>query len=62
MADSEFWRTKIKGNIDRDKRNLLQLIQNGWQPLIIWECELKNMEFVKSRILDFLGPPSFSNN
>lgn len=39
--NSEFWREKIKGNVERDKRKNAELIEKGWRVIIIWECELK---------------------
>jgi DNA mismatch endonuclease (patch repair protein) len=37
----EFWRKKINGNAQRDKKNLLLLNEAGWRVLVIWECALK---------------------
>lgn len=37
----EFWKTKINRNIEVDKRNYMQLKQEGWYILTIWECALK---------------------
>ena len=36
-----FWKEKIEGNVQRDRRHYEQLRQNGWKVLVIWECELK---------------------
>lgn len=40
-ARSDFWKQKITGTIERDKRNLAALKAAGWRVLIIWECALK---------------------
>ena len=40
-TNEEYWRPKIMGNVERDKRNLAELQQLGWTVLIVWECELK---------------------
>ena len=40
----EFWREKIGGNKERDKRNLDKLSELGWRVLIIWECALKGRQ------------------
>lgn len=40
----EFWRAKIAGNIDRDRRARVQLIEDNWRVLEIWECTLKGRE------------------
>ena len=40
-TNEEYWRPKIMGNVERDKRNLAELQQLGWAVLTVWECELK---------------------
>ena len=40
----EFWKSKINGNIDRDRRNLILLEEAGWRVCTIWECALKGKE------------------
>lgn len=37
----EFWREKINGNVERDRRNLAALSGSGWRTAIVWECALK---------------------
>ena len=39
--NSEFWKEKITGNIQRDKWNHHLLSEQGWHVIDIWECELK---------------------
>ncbi len=36
-----FWRAKITGNTERDRRNHSQLEADGWRIGIVWECALK---------------------
>lgn len=38
----EFWRSKFQGNVERDKRNIQELVRLGWRVLIVWECGLKH--------------------
>ena len=40
-SNEDYWRPKIMGNVERDKRNLAELQQLGWTVLTVWECELK---------------------
>lgn len=42
----EFWRTKLSGNIARDRRVRDQLLELGWRVLEVWECTLRG----KSRL------------
>ena len=50
----KFWETKFAENEERDRRNQAKLKIMGWQFLIIWECELKNIEVLSKRIKKFL--------
>ncbi len=34
----QFWETKLKGNKERDERNVRSLLESGWRVLIVWEC------------------------
>lgn len=36
-----FWRTKIARNAERDTEVALQLQQQGWRQLTIWECAFR---------------------
>jgi DNA mismatch endonuclease (patch repair protein) len=38
----EFWVAKIRRNQERDKRNYQTLQDNGWQVIVVWECQLKS--------------------
>lgn len=40
-SNEEYWRRKINGNVERDKKNYALLENQGWQVLVIWECQLK---------------------
>lgn len=37
----EFWRAKIKRNVERDHTVQGALLEEGWRRLVIWECALK---------------------
>lgn len=44
-SDVDFWKRKINGNIQRDLRNNQLLSEQGWNVIIIWECQLKKSTF-----------------
>jgi DNA mismatch endonuclease (patch repair protein) len=50
----EFWQNKIAGNRGRDSRNLAALENLGYHCLVVWQCELKDLELLKQRLSDFL--------
>ena len=45
-----FWKNKIYQNIDRDKRNLKRLNEEGWNTIIVWECDLRNKFCLEKRL------------
>ena len=51
----EFWRPKLEENARRDREKQAALHALGWDYLIIWECQLKDVDGLTSQIRDFLG-------
>ena len=39
--NAEFWKEKIQANVMRDERKQTELIAQGWNVIVVWECELK---------------------
>ena len=39
-SNTAFWEAKIERNRTRDKRNYDDLMQAGWQVVVIWECNI----------------------
>ena len=40
-TNREFWVTKIRRNMERDRVEQRKLAEMGWHSIIVWECELK---------------------
>lgn len=40
-TNREFWVAKIRRNQERDQKNYAILSENGWQVIVLWECQLK---------------------
>jgi DNA mismatch endonuclease (patch repair protein) len=49
-----YWLGKIAGNRTRDHKNIEQLTEAGWTPLIVWECDLWNEKELKAQVRKFL--------
>jgi DNA mismatch endonuclease (patch repair protein) len=54
-SNTEFWQNKINGNIERDKRNVLELEKQGWEVIVIWQCEINNAELQNLRLTKLLS-------
>jgi len=40
-SNAEFWREKIENNVARDQKNYELLRSEGWNIIVVWECEIK---------------------
>jgi DNA mismatch endonuclease (patch repair protein) len=54
-SNFEFWKEKIAGNIERDERNIIELEQQGWHVIVIWDCEIKNVALRTNRLEKLMG-------
>ena len=48
----EFWNKKFKTNIERDLEIQDKIKNLDWRSVVIWECETKNMENLRDKIID----------
>lgn len=39
----EFWRAKFEENVSRDQRTTRALRRAGWRVIVVWECQLKDL-------------------
>ena len=54
-SNTGYWCPKLKHNVQRDARNQKALIALGWQVMVIWECEIKNLDLLSRRLRNFIG-------
>ena len=51
----EFWESKFKENVIRDKSHQKKLSAIGWKIIIVWECEIKDKNLlIKDRLKGLL--------
>jgi DNA mismatch endonuclease, patch repair protein len=53
-TNAEFWRIKRESNLERDRRNVKLLKKDGWQVLIVWECQTKHPDILEKLLSNFL--------
>lgn len=58
-SKTKYWEPKIDINRQRDEKNMQELKRLGWKALVVWQCELRNTEDLKARLVSFLGPTKF---
>lgn len=47
-SNKDYWVPKLERNIQRQKESLNSLKEMGYKTFIIWECELKNSDELKT--------------
>jgi len=55
-TNREFWEKKFSRNTQRDQENLNSLDAAGWRTLVVWECELKDIDSLIEKIKKYLTP------
>lgn len=53
----EYWIPKIEANKNRDERTVNELKKAGWESLVIWQCEVAQLDEAMATVVRFLGPP-----
>lgn len=51
----DYWKPKLDGNIERDRRNEEELRSLGWSVLVVWQCETADLDALARRLRGFLG-------
>jgi DNA mismatch endonuclease (patch repair protein) len=50
-----FWKSKFEDNVRRDRRHLHDLAELGWRALVIWECQIRDLNVIADRLSRFLS-------
>jgi len=54
-TNEEFWQQKLDDNVNRDAKILSELRRLGWQPLVIWQCEIRDAESLEITLENFFA-------
>ena len=58
---TSYWEDKFRKNVARDRRNLLELTGLGWDAIVVWECETRELERLAAKLARFLDGNARSN-
>jgi DNA mismatch endonuclease (patch repair protein) len=53
-TNEEYWNNKLEKNRLRDQAHQTELQSTGWQVLNVWECEVKELDKLRSKLITFL--------
>lgn len=50
----KYWTSKLKRNVEKQKKDIKLLKKEGWKVAIIWECETKNENRLTNKLRKIL--------
>lgn len=53
-SNSNYWVPKLERNVTRDIRHQRDIKSLGWDVLVVWECETKDVRSLSDRLVWFL--------
>jgi DNA mismatch endonuclease (patch repair protein) len=54
QSNVAYWRKKLAGNLQRDRRHRAALRRAGWRVMVVWECQVRDAERLAERLDRFL--------
>ncbi|MCC6743083.1 MAG: DNA mismatch endonuclease Vsr [Acidobacteria bacterium] len=57
-SNTDYWKGKVARNRARDLRTESALLAMGWEPVVVWECELRDRAVLTARLTRFLNNAS----
>jgi DNA mismatch endonuclease (patch repair protein) len=62
-SNHSFWKDKLKKNVERDLKNKSILEEQGWNVIVVWECELYSDTIATiERVIDRLTQSGAADN
>lgn len=54
-SNADFWNNKIDKNMARDSKAQEDLAVLGWQALVIWQCQIRDLAVLQERLRNFIS-------
>ena len=51
----EFWNNKFRSNVERDLEIQEKIKNLNWRSVVIWECEIKDIENLRGKIINIFN-------
>jgi DNA mismatch endonuclease (patch repair protein) len=61
-SNVEFWKTKFARNVARDRSTLRALRRDGWNVVIIWECQTRDPARLMAKVECLLKAARFRSS
>ncbi|MDI6725902.1 MAG: DNA mismatch endonuclease Vsr [Smithellaceae bacterium] len=57
----EYWLPKFRRIVERDRKNQAELRRQGWNVIVVWECEVRDLEGLEIRFEKTIHYESLAN-
>lgn len=54
---TDYWDKKLTRNIERDAKDQAALRAAGWSVIVLWECEIRNAQFLTNAVSEIVAIP-----
>lgn len=58
-SNRAYWKKKLVGNFERDKKNVDEIKSLGWRVCVIWECETKQQDVLEKALQNCLAQKGY---
>ena len=55
-TNTDYWQRKFTRTAERDRKSKVALRRDGWNVLVIWECQTRNEESLQNLLSEVLPP------
>lgn len=49
-TNTAFWQQKFNRNVERDQKSQMNLRETGWKVIVVWECEVQDLNTLAHRL------------
>jgi DNA mismatch endonuclease, patch repair protein len=57
-SNINFWEAKLNGNSERDAKYTKELVELGWNVIVVWECQAENTHILEQVVRDIATFPA----
>lgn len=57
-SNTSYWSAKLDRNVERDRESIAALEEDGWQVLVVWECQIRDTAAPNDVLQGFLSVPA----
>lgn len=61
-SHKDYWVPKFERTVERDRKNQEKLCGSGWNVIVVWECELRELDVLADRLMQVFSAVQYEMN